>query len=130
MALSDRFKTAKGTKMTETTNVLRRLMTVIEDRKRNPPVKSYTTTLFDGGVEKIGGKIREEANEVVEAAAEGGEAGRKHLIHEGADLIYHLFVMLAHRNIPLADVEHELARRFGISGLDEKAAREKPQSED
>jgi phosphoribosyl-ATP pyrophosphohydrolase len=45
-------------------------------------------------------------------------------VHEAADLIYHLFVMLGHRDIPLAELESELARRFGISGLDEKAARE------
>ncbi|HZZ72260.1 MAG TPA: phosphoribosyl-ATP diphosphatase [Pirellulales bacterium] len=103
--------------------VLQQLLAVIADRKANPPAKSYTTTLFAGGVEKIGGKIREEAAEVVEAAAEPGEAGRQHLIHEAADLLYHLFVMLVQCGVSLADVEQELARRFGISGLDEKAAR-------
>ena len=46
-----------------------------------------------------------------------------HLIHEAADLVYHLFVMLGFRDIKLAEVEAELARRFGISGLDEKAVR-------
>jgi phosphoribosyl-ATP pyrophosphohydrolase len=103
--------------------VLARLMAVIEDRKANPPERSYTTALFTGGVDKIGGKIMEEAGEVVEAAREEGAEGHAHLTHEAADLIYHLFVMLAHRGVALADVEAELARRFGISGLDEKAAR-------
>jgi phosphoribosyl-ATP pyrophosphohydrolase len=98
-------------------------MAVIEDRKANPPAKSYTTALFAGGVAKIGEKIREEAEEVVEAAGEPGEAGRGHLIREAADLVYHLFVMLGHRDVKLAEVEAELAKRFGISGLDEKAAR-------
>jgi phosphoribosyl-ATP pyrophosphohydrolase len=98
-------------------------MAVIEDRRTDLPPKSYTTTLFRGGVEKIGGKILEEANEVVEAAAEPGEEGQQHFIHEAADLIYHLLVMLAHRNVQLPEVEAELARRFGISGLDEKASR-------
>ena len=112
--------------MPDAPTVLHRLMAVVEDRKLNPPAKSYTTSLFAGGVEKIGGKIREEANEVAEAAAEPGEEGHQHLVHEAADLIYHLFVMLAHRDVPLAEVEAELARRFGISGLDEKAARAKP----
>ena len=98
-------------------------MEVVEDRRKNPPEKSYTTTLFQGGTAKIGAKITEEAAEVVEAAGEPGEAGRKHLIYESADLIYHLWVMLGFHGIPLAEVEAELARRFGLSGLDEKAAR-------
>ena len=103
--------------------VLSRLMEVIEDRKANPPDRSYTNSLLNGGVEKIGKKILEEAREVVEASGEEGKAGREHLVHEAADLIYHLFVMLCHRDIGLSDVEGELARRFGVSGLDEKEAR-------
>ncbi|MGY8767972.1 MAG: phosphoribosyl-ATP diphosphatase [Pirellulales bacterium] len=103
--------------------VLAQLMAVIEDRKQNPPEKSYTTKLFNGGVEKIGEKITEEAAEVVEAAGEPGTEGRDHLIYEAADLIYHLFVMLGHKEIALTEVESELARRFGISGIDEKEAR-------
>jgi phosphoribosyl-ATP pyrophosphohydrolase len=106
-------------------NIFARLMAVIEDRKANQPAKSYTTTLFAGGVTKIGEKIVEEAAEVVEAAGESGDEGRKHLIYEAADLIYHLFVMLGHRDIQLEEVDAELARRFGLSGLDEKAARGK-----
>lgn len=104
-------------------SVLAQLMGTIVQRWDHPPAKSYTTSLFDGGVPKIGGKIEEESREVVEAAAEPGEEGRKHLVHEAADLIYHLFVMLAHKRTTLAEVEAELARRFGVSGLDEKAAR-------
>ncbi len=107
-------------------DIFARLMAVIEDRKANPPAKSYTTTLLAGGVPKIGEKIVEEAAEVVEAAGERGDEGRKHLIYEAADLIYHLFVMLGFHDIKLAEVEAELARRFGLSGIDEKAARTKP----
>lgn len=103
--------------------VLSRLMRVIEDRKANPPERSYTTSLFRGGVEKIGAKILEEAREVVEAAGESGAEGRRHLVAEATDVIYHLLVLLAYRDVGLVDVEAELARRFGISGLDEKAAR-------
>jgi phosphoribosyl-ATP pyrophosphohydrolase len=109
--------------MTATADVLHRLMAVIDDRKANPPAKSYTTSLFVGGVEKIGAKIIEEAGEVVEAAGEPGAPGQQHLVREAADLIYHLLVMLSHRETNLAEVESELARRFGLSGLDEKAAR-------
>ena len=105
------------------TNVLAALMAVIEDRRANPPEKSYTTKLFKGGVPKIGEKIMEEAAEVVEAAGEEGEEGRQHLIYEAGDLIYHLFVMLGHREFPLSEVEAELGRRFGVSGIDEKASR-------
>jgi phosphoribosyl-ATP pyrophosphohydrolase len=79
--------------------------------------------LFRGGVDKIGAKINEEAREVVEAAGETGEDGRQHLIYEAGDLIYHLFVMLGHRGVRLDEVETELARRFNMSGLDEKASR-------
>lgn len=106
-------------------SILAQLMAVIADRKAHPSEKSYTSRLFAGGVEKIGSKIAEEAAEVVEAAGESGEEGRQHLVREAADLVYHLFVMLGHRDVTLAEVEAELARRFGISGLDEKAARKK-----
>ncbi|MFO0868020.1 MAG: phosphoribosyl-ATP diphosphatase [Pirellulales bacterium] len=103
--------------------ILHHLMAVIEDRKANPPAKSYTTSLFQGGVAKIGGKILEEAREVVEAADEAGDEGRRHTIYEAADVTYHLMVLLGYRGIHWREVEEELARRFGISGIDEKAAR-------
>jgi phosphoribosyl-ATP pyrophosphohydrolase len=107
----------------ESQTILARLMSTIEDRKVHPTDKSYTSKLLAGGVPAIGGKITEEAAEVVEAAGEPGDDGRQHLVREAADLVYHLLVMLAHRDASLADVEAELARRFGISGLEEKARR-------
>ncbi len=104
--------------------VISQLMAVIEDRRENPPERSYTTSLFRGGVDKIGGKILEEAQEVVEAAGEApGGAQREHLIYEACDLLYHLFVLLGYQQITLPEVSNELARRFGIGGLDEKASR-------
>jgi phosphoribosyl-ATP pyrophosphohydrolase len=110
--------------------VFERLMTVIQERKASPPTKSYTSSLFQGGVDRIGCKVMEEAAEIVRAARKWDPAQegapveeRQHLIHEAADLVYHLFVLLGYRDIQLAEVEAELARRFGISGLDEKAAR-------
>ena len=109
--------------MNDFNSILARLMAVIEDRKQNPSEKSYTTSLLRGGIDKIGEKISEEAAEVVAAAAEPGDPGRAHTILEAADLLYHLFVLLGYRDIRLAEVEAELARRFGISGLDEKASR-------
>ena len=100
---------------------------------------SYTAKLLAGGVAKIGPKVTEEAAEVVEAAAEPDEAGREHTIREAAgepdeagrehtireaaDVIYHLMVLMAVRGVKLDEVEAELARRFGMSGLEEKASR-------
>ena len=102
-------------------------MGVIEDRRAHPPERSYTTPCCPAAW-KIGRKIMEEAAEVVEAARHvQGREQRDHLIPEAADLLYHLFVMLGYRQIPLPEVAAELARRFGISGLDEKAARPTPQ---
>ena len=110
--------------MSNTGVVLDALMATITERRDNPPERSYTTSLFSGGVERIGAKITEEAAEVVEAAGEGtDQAALDHLTYEAADLIYHLFVMLRYRDIDLADVTNELQRRFGISGLDEKESR-------
>lgn len=103
--------------------VLDQLMTVLEERKVNPPPNSYTARLYQGGVAKIGQKILEEAGEVVEAASESGDQGRRHLIYESSDVIYHLMVMLAYHGISWSEVETEIQRRFGQSGLDEKAAR-------
>jgi phosphoribosyl-ATP pyrophosphohydrolase len=97
----------------------------IADRAAKPSEKSYTTKLLAGGVEAIGAKIVEESMEVVEAAGEPGEAGREHFVREVGDLMYHLLVLMCQRNCSLADVEAELHRRFGVSGLEEKAARKK-----
>jgi phosphoribosyl-ATP pyrophosphohydrolase len=97
----------------------------IADRAANPSEKSYTSKLLAGGVEAIAKKIVEESMEVVEAASEVGDAGREHFIREVGDLVYHLMVLLRQRNCSLAEVEAELHRRFGVSGLDEKAARKK-----
>lgn len=104
---------------------LDRLERTIADRAANPREKSYTTQLLIGGVEKIGEKIVEEAAEVVGAAAEPGKAGRDHFIREVGDLMYHVLVMLRHHDCSLADVEAELERRFGVSGIDEKESRPK-----
>ena len=89
-------------------------------RKGGAPERSYTSRLLAGGVPAIGAKVTEEAGELVQAAA--GE-GDDRVVAEAADLVYHMLVLLAARDVPLARVEDELARRFGVSGLDEKAAR-------
>jgi phosphoribosyl-ATP pyrophosphohydrolase len=78
---------------------------------------------LQAGVPKIGAKIVEEAGEVVAAAAEPGEPGRAHLVHEVADLVFHTLVLLGHQEIPWSEVEAELSRRFGVSGITEKESR-------
>lgn len=105
-------------------SILDSLMAVIADRKANPPTeRSYVASLLQGGVSKIGAKVVEEAAEVVEAAGEPGDEGRAHLVKEMADLLFHSLVLLGHRNVPWAEVEVELARRFGVSGITEKESR-------
>jgi phosphoribosyl-ATP pyrophosphohydrolase len=102
---------------------LDKLERTIADRATNPKEKSYTNQLLAGGVEKIGAKVIEEAAEVVEAASEKGKAGREHFVREVGDLVYHLLVLMQHKKCTLIDLEAELSRRFGLSGLEEKAAR-------
>jgi phosphoribosyl-ATP pyrophosphohydrolase len=108
-------------------SIMSDLMSVIAERKASASTeKSYVAGLLAGGVAKIGAKIIEEAAEAVEAGDEPGEAGREHLAKEAADLVFHLAVLLAHRDLHWNDVEAELARRSGTSGLAEKAARKRP----
>ena len=82
--------------------------------------KSYTRSLLDGGATKIGAKIREEGDELARAIESEGD---ENVIKESADVLYHLTVGLLHRGLTLRDVEVELARRFGVSGHEEKASR-------
>jgi len=100
--------------------VLDRLFEVIERRRDERPPGSYVVSLLDGGLPAITDKIREEAEEVVRAAC--GESDDA-LAREVADLVFHVFVLLAARGVEPAAAYQELARRFGIGGLEEKAAR-------
>lgn len=110
-------------------SILDALMDVIAERKARPVgSRSYVASLLEKGTGAIGAKIVEEAAEVVSAADEGDAAGRAHLVHEAADLVFHLLVMLGHRDIAWGEVEAELGRRFGVSGIDEKAGRSGPRT--
>ena len=100
-----------------------RLMQTLQKRAEERPAGSYTTRLLDGGTAKIGKKIREEAEELIEAADESGESGREHFVYEAGDLLYHTLVLLAWRGVDVIEVAEELARREGTSGLVEKANR-------
>lgn len=105
-------------------SVIEALTNVIAERKARASAEgSYVAQLMQAGVKKIRVKVVEEAAEVFEAALETGEEGRVHLVKETADLVFHALVLLGCLEISWSDVEAELARRFGISGLEEKAAR-------
>ncbi len=100
--------------------VLSRLELELERRRASDAGKSYTRSLLDGGPPKIGAKIREEAGELADAIATESD---ERVVSEMADVLYHAMVGLLSRGIPLADVQSELSRRFGVSGHDEKSSR-------
>jgi phosphoribosyl-ATP pyrophosphohydrolase len=103
-------------------DILRRLAAVLEQRKQADPDSSYVAGLYAKGLDTILKKIGEEATETV-IAAKGGD--RDQLVYETADLWFHSLVLLAHQEISPDRVLEELERRFGLSGLEEKAARDK-----
>ncbi len=103
------------------TDVLARLARTIEERKSASPDSSWTAKLLSKGPEKAAEKFGEEA---VEAIIEAVKGDRDRLIAEAGDVLYHLFVMLASRDVKLDDVLAELERREGTSGIEEKAARD------
>ena len=101
-------------------SLLPRLVAELEGRKHASSEASYTRKLLDAGAAAIGAKIREEAAELSEAIANESSA---RVAAEAADEIYHLLVGLLSRGVSLREVEAELARRLGTSGLTEKANR-------
>lgn len=101
-------------------DVLKQLTEVIESRKGADASDSYVASLLAKGEDKILEKIGEEATETI-LASKSGEKDK--IIYETADLWFHTMVMLAHHGISSEDVISELARRFGVSGHDEKASR-------
>jgi phosphoribosyl-ATP pyrophosphohydrolase len=104
-------------------NVLQQLAVVLEGRKGASPETSYVARLYAKGLDAILKKIGEEATETV-IAAKGGDASQ--VVYETADLWFHTLVLLAQQGLGPEDVLRELDRRFGLSGLEEKAARREP----
>lgn len=107
-------------------DILNQLAEVLDQRRQADPDTSYVASLHDKGLNKILEKVGEEATETLLAAkdaANGSDENRAAVVAETADLWFHSLVMLSHLGIDHQDVLNELARRFGISGLDEKAAR-------
>ncbi len=108
--------------MSDAEDVLARLAAVVESRKGADPASSYVARLFAGGADQILKKIGEEAVETVMACKDGDRA---RIVAETADLWFHCLVMLARYDLGPAEVLAELARREGISGIDEHASRPK-----
>jgi phosphoribosyl-ATP pyrophosphohydrolase len=104
-------------------DTLARLAAVIESRRGGDPAKSYVARLFHKGTDAILKKVGEEAVEVVMAAKDGAP---DKIVYEVADLWFHSMIALAQFNLTPADVIRELARREGLSGLEEFAARSAP----
>ena len=105
--------------MSDTT--LKKLAEVLESRKGDDPDKSYVASLYNKGLDTILKKIGEEASETIIAAKDGDP---DKIIYETADLWFHTLVMLAQKGLGPDDVLKELERRFGPSGIEEKASRQ------
>jgi phosphoribosyl-ATP pyrophosphohydrolase len=101
-------------------DILARIAQTLETRKSADPTSSYTASLLHKGLEAILKKIGEETIETVMAAKDGD---RLHIVREVADLWFHTLVLLAQQDLGPEDVLAELARREGISGIDEKLSR-------
>jgi phosphoribosyl-ATP pyrophosphohydrolase len=96
-------------------------MAVLASRKDADPDSSYVAGLYHKGLDSILKKIGEESAETIIAAKSGD---KQKIVYETADLWFHCLVMLAQQNLDVRLVLEELERRFGVSGIDEKAARE------
>jgi len=101
-------------------DVLARLSQVLDSRKGADPESSYVARLYAKGLDAILKKVGEEATETVMAAKDGDP---ERLVHEVADLWFHTLVLLAHQGLGPEMVLAELDRRFGLSGIEEKARR-------
>jgi len=101
-------------------DILEALSQVLEERKSASPDSSYVAKLYAKGLDAILKKIGEEATETVMAAKDGDNSK---IIYEVADLWFHTLVLLTHQGLGPDDVLSELDRRFGLSGIEEKANR-------
>ncbi len=101
-------------------DILQKLTETLEARKQAPAESSYVAKLFSKGEDAILKKVGEEATEVILASKSGDKS---HLVYETADLWFHCMVLLAQQGLSAEDVLNELARREGVSGIDEKASR-------
>ncbi len=102
-------------------DILKQLEQVLEQRKNAKADESYVSSLYDKGLDAILKKIGEESSEVIMAAKDDD---KEKIIYEVADLIFHTLILLRYNDIDFNEVQGELSRRFGLSGLEEKANRD------
>ncbi len=108
--------------MAQSEDILEQVAQILEQRKGAAADSSYVAGLYSKGLDTILKKVGEEATETVIAAKDGDKA---QIVYETADLWFHTMVMLAHQDLGPSDVLKELERRFGTSGITEKASRTK-----
>ena len=102
-------------------DIINKLEIILEQRKAESDEKSYVASLYKKGNDHICNKILEEAQELVDAS----NMGNKEIVHESADLLFHVLVLLASKDIKYARILAELIKRFGTSGIEEKNNRSK-----
>jgi phosphoribosyl-ATP pyrophosphohydrolase len=103
-----------------TDDIFARLEATFAARKNADPAASYTASLLSNGPDAILKKIGEEATELVLASKDGDA---KAIVHEASDLLFHTLLLLSFHGLTLSDVQQELARREGVSGIEEKKSR-------
>ncbi len=102
-------------------DILESIFQIIQERKQlGDGEKSYVKSLFDKGLDKILSKIGEEATETA-VAGKGGDP--EEIVYETADLFFHVLILLGYYDLPPEKIYAELRRRFGLSGIEEKASR-------
>ena len=119
---SDGEKEVDATALYARQDILDAVYHVIQERRQNPSEKSYVASLFAKGLDKILGKIGEEATETA-VAGKGGD--RDEVVYEVADLFFHTLILLGYYDLPPERIYQELRRRFGLSGIEEKESRDK-----
>ncbi|MBL6700435.1 MAG: phosphoribosyl-ATP diphosphatase [Gammaproteobacteria bacterium] len=102
-------------------NIIYRLEKILEERKKSDPDESYVSSLYRKGNDYICHKIIEESKELIDSSYENKE----NMIHETADLLFHVLVLLASHDIKYDTILNELEKRFGTSGIEEKNNRKR-----
>ena len=102
-------------------DIIQKLEIILQSRKGSDSKESYVSSLYSKGNQHICDKIIEEAEELVEATKDG----KAHVVHEAADLLFHVLVLLASLDVKYATILDELTNRFGTSGIEEKKNRKK-----
>jgi len=102
-------------------DIIQKLEIILQSRKASESQESYVSSLYSKGNQHICDKIIEEAGELVEATKDG----KTHVVHEAADLLFHVLVLLASHDVKYATILDELTNRFGTSGIEEKKNRKK-----